>query len=207
MAKSKFIRLAEQDAKSVEEERLRVSFKYLDWDSEEFFFHGMEIKYYQKFFACISTIESSIEKDITEQTHPSLLPKSIFNSQTSIRDSFPNDVIEKIKDKLFVETRDEELSLAQAKEITSRAFELRLGKNYGRIHGFIWNKTFNIVWFDPAHNLYPMNQGIRKHQDAATVKCFSPDECLRLQEKIKELQKENTELYEAFCSNADCHEI
>jgi hypothetical protein len=114
MAKNKFNAIAEQDARSVVEERLRVSFKYLDWDSDEFFFHGMEIKYYQKFFDCITTIESSTEREITEQTHPSLSPKSIFNSQTSIRDSFSDEVINKIKDKLFVQTRDEESSLDQA---------------------------------------------------------------------------------------------
>ncbi|MEA5552496.1 hypothetical protein VB713_16260 [Anabaena cylindrica UHCC 0172] len=207
MAKNKFDAIAEQDARSVLEERLRISFKYLDWDSEEFFFHGMEIKYYQKFFDCISTIESSTEREITEQTHPSLSPKSIFNSQTSIRNSFSDEVITRIKDKLFVQTRDEESSLDQAREIASRAFEVRLGKNYGRIHGFIWNNTFNIVWFDPAHNLYPMNRGITKHKDVATVKCFSPDECLRLQEIIKELQKENTELYETLFNNVDSHQI
>jgi hypothetical protein len=99
-----------------------------------------------------------------------------------------------------VQTRDEQSSLDQAEEIVSRAFEVRLGKNYGRIHGFIWNNTFNIVWFDPAHNLYPMKNGIKKHTDAATVQCFSPDEFLRLQEKIKELQEENAELYESLCS-------
>jgi hypothetical protein len=43
-----------------------------------------------------------------------------------------------------------------------------------------------------------MDRGITKHKDAATVKCFSPDECLRLQGVIKELQKDNAELYEAF---------
>jgi hypothetical protein len=203
MAKSKIAIIAEQDARAVAEERLRVSFEYIDWDSDEFFFHGMEIKYYQKFFDCISVITSSKEREITEQTHPSLLPKSIFNTQTSIKESFPNGVIEKIKNKLFVQTRDEQSSLAQAHEITSRAFEVRVAakSNYGRIHGFIWNNTFNIVWFDPAHNLYPMKYGIQSHKDYATVKCFSPDEALRLQEKIKELQEENAELYEALSSD------
>jgi hypothetical protein len=117
MAKNKFSAIAEQDARSVVEERLRISFKYLDWDSDEFFFYEMEIKYYQEFFDCI------------------------------------------------------------------------------------------IVWFDPAHNFYPMNRGITKYKDVATVKCFSPDECLRLQEIIKELQKENTELYEALFNNLDFHQI
>jgi hypothetical protein len=196
VGKNKFASIADQDAKTVAEERLRVSFEYIDWESEEFFFHGMEIKYYQKFFDCIETIKSSKEKQITEQTHPSLSPKSIFNSGTAIKNSFPEHIIEKIKSKLFVETRDEESSLAQANEIASRAFEVRVTKNYGRIHGFIWNNTFNIVWLDPAHNLYPMKGGITRHKDAATIKCFSPDECLRLQEKIRELDQEIAELYE-----------
>ena len=175
MGKNKFASIADQDAKIVAEERLRVSFEYIDWESEEFFFHGMEIKYYQKFFDCIETIKSSKEKQITEQTHPSLSPKSIFNSGTAIKNSFPEHIIEKIKSKLFVETRDEETSKAKANEIASRAFEVRVTKNYGRIHGFIWNNTFNIVWLDPAHNLYPMKGGITRHKDAATIKCFSPD--------------------------------
>ena len=195
---NKFAGIADRDAKTVAEERLRVSFEYIDWESEEFFFHGMEIKYYQKFFDCIETIKSSKEREITEQTHPSLSPKSIFNSETAIRNSFPEHIIEKIKNKLSVERRGEELSLAAANEIASKAFEVSLGKNYGRIHGFIWNNTFNIVWLDPAHNLYSIKSGITKHRDAATIKCFSPDECLRLQETIMELQQEIAELSEAL---------
>jgi hypothetical protein len=104
---NKFAGIADRDAKTVAEERLRVSFEYIDWESEEFFFHGMEIKYYQKFFDCIETIKSSKEREITEQTHPSLSPKSIFNSETAIRNSFPEHIIEKIKNKLSVERRGE----------------------------------------------------------------------------------------------------
>jgi hypothetical protein len=201
MAKNKLAEIADKDATKVANENLSVSFEYLDWDSEEFFFHGMNKKYYQKFFNCLTTIKSSKEADIVQCKHPSLSPKSIFNTSTSIKSAFPDSVVNKIKNKLFVQTRDDEGSLSQAKEITSNAFEISLSKNYGRIHGFIWNNTFHIVWFDPAHNLYPMKQGITRHVDAAVVKCFSPDECLRLQAKIKELQEENAELYEAFAKS------
>jgi hypothetical protein len=200
MAKN-FRKIADKSAQAVEDEKLKISFEYLDWSSEEFFFHGMTEGYYKKFFECIMTIKSSKEKDITQQIHQSLSPKSIFNNTSSIKDFFPNEVVSKIKNKLFLETRKNESSLAQASEIASRAFEISLSKDYGRIHGFIWNNTFNVVWFDPAHNLYPMGERIKKHKDAATVRCFSPKECLRLKEKIKELQKENAELYEAFADS------
>lgn len=53
-----------------------------------------------------------------------------------------------------------------------------------------------MVWFDPAHNLFSMKTGITKHKNAATVKCFAPEECLRLQKIIKNLQDENTEILE-----------
>lgn len=198
MAKSRFADIADIDAAKAANENLRLSFECLDWDSEEFFFHGMEVKYYQKFFACLTEIKSSKEAEIVQRKHPSLSPKPIFNTDTSIKSSFPESVLNRIKDKLFVQTRDDEGSLSQAKEIVSNAFEISLSRNYGRIHGFIWNNTFHLVWFDPAHNLYPMKQGITRHIDAATIKCFSPDECLRLQEQIKKLQEENDELYKAF---------
>ncbi|NEQ66624.1 MAG: hypothetical protein F6K21_14175 [Symploca sp. SIO2D2] len=196
--KNKYRRIADSDAQAVSDEKLRVSFEYIDWNTEEFFFHGMEVKYYQKMFACVCEISKCKESDITEQSHPSLSPKSIFNSSSSVRDSFPESIISQIQEKLFIQTRDKNSSRAQAIEIASRAFEVSLSKNYGRLHGFIWNNTFHIIWFDPAHNLYPMRSGITKHKDAATVKCFAPDEILRLQSKIKELQEENAELYEAL---------
>ncbi len=195
---NKYGKIASADAKAVSEEKLKVSFEYLDWESEEFFFHGMEEKYYQKFFECMTSLQSSNESDITQQIHLSLSPKSIFNTNKSIKNSFPLVIVTKIKQKLFVQTRDDQSSEEQAKEIANRAFEVSLSKNYGRVHGFVWNNTFNVVWFDPAHNLFPMKQGITKHKNAATVKCFSSEECMRLQEIIKELQNENEELLKVF---------
>lgn len=201
MANNKYKKISENDAQSVSEEKLRISFEFIDWSAEEFFFHGMEESYYVKFFDCLSEIKKAKEKELTQQVHPSLSPKSIFNSETAIKDAFPTGVVDKLKGKLLVQTRDKEESEVQAKEIASRAFEISLSKNYGRIHGFIWNNTFHIVWFDPAHNLYPMNASVKKHRDVATVRCFSPDEVMRLQTVIKELQVENAELYEAFANS------
>jgi hypothetical protein len=201
MAKSRYEYIADNDAESVLEEKLRLSFEFIDWSADEFFFHGMEESYYQKFFSCLSEIKRAKEKEITQQIHPSLSPKSIFNTETAIKDSFPEEVVSKLQEKLFVQTRDRDEAWSQAEEIASRAFEISLSKNYGRIHGFIWNNTFNIVWFDPAHNLYPMKSNVKKHKDVASVRCFSPDEVKRLQEVIKELQEENAELYEAFAES------
>ncbi|RWU09216.1 hypothetical protein EGC76_09875 [Pseudidiomarina gelatinasegens] len=200
MGKSKYADIADRDAESVSQEKLKVSFENIDFNSEEFFFHGLDPHYYSKFFNCISELQRSKESEIAQQTHPSLSPKSIFNTKTSIKDSFPDCVIENVKQKLYIETRDDQDSMNRALEITSRAFEVSLGKNHGRLHGFLWNNTFYVVWIDPAHNLFPMDRKISKHADAAVVRCFSPDECKRLQSKIRELQYEYDELYEAFAN-------
>lgn len=104
---NKYKKIASEDAQAILDENLNVSFEYLDWDSKEFFFHGLEKKYYQKFFECITILKSSKETDITQQTHPSLSPKSIFKTNTSIKNSFPEAVILKIKSKLFVDVSNE----------------------------------------------------------------------------------------------------
>ncbi|EHI5143939.1 hypothetical protein QNE83_000972 [Vibrio alginolyticus] len=196
---SKYKKLADKSAKEIDEEKLTVSFEYLDMDTEEFFFHGLEADFYKKFFRCITTIKQAINKEIAEQTHPSLIPKSIFNKKGT-KGAFPSIVVDKVKDKLFVETRDEADSEQKAIEITSgRAFELRITKVSGRIHGFLWNNRFYVVWIDPAHNLYPLNQfGIRKQEDYAKVRCCSIEELCKLKDELKNLQDEYDELFTAY---------
>jgi len=206
---NKYATHADESAESVANEKLRVSFEYVDWRTEEFFFHGMEQTYYEKFFSTITELKKAKEKEITQQTYYALSPKSIFNTTTSIKDSFPSEVLEIIAEQLYIETRDpqksdednKEEARVKAKERLKRAFEISLGKNYGRIHGFVWNNVFNVVWFDPAHNLYPGDYGVTPHADAASVRCFGPDEVLRLQEKIRSLIEENAKL------NADNEEL
>jgi len=199
---SKLSKIAAKDAKIVSDEKLKISFEYISLGSEEFFFHGLEQEYYVKFFECITQIKKSVEKDILEQTHPSLKPKSIFNKKGT-KDEFPSSVINKVADKIFLETRNRDEANSQAKSITTkRAFEVRVTRSYGRLHGFIWNNIFHVVWVDPAHNLYPLNKyGIRKQEDYATVKAFSGDEVVRLKDELKNLQEQYDELFSEWASS------
>jgi len=197
----KFSKIAAKDAKAVSSEKLKISFEYMDWETEEFFFHGLEQGYYIKFFECITQIKQSVEKDILEQTHPSLTPKSIFN-KNGTKNEFPVSVIDRVANKLFLETRDKESANDEAESITTRrAFEVRVAKTYGRLHGFIWNNIFHVVWVDPAHNLYPVNKyGVRKQEDYATVKSFSGEEIVRLRDELRDLQEQYDELYKEWAS-------
>lgn len=199
MARNIYAEIAAKDADAVSREKLKISFEFVDWDSEDIFFiHGIEPTYYHKLFECVTTIKNSLEKQITEQSHPSLRPKSIFNTDTSVRDSFPDSVVDRLVQKLKVESVTDEEAKDKAIEYSRRAFEVSPSKSYGRVHGFVWNNTFHVVWFDPAHNLYPWSGKGKKPRPPTTIRCFSPEEALKLREEIDALKKENSELWEAL---------
>jgi hypothetical protein len=204
--KSRLKEIADFDFKKVSSENLTLSFEFIDWSSNAFFIHGLEKSYYEKLFECFSTIKRSKEIEITQQTHPSLSPKFINfkgDGSTLIKTSFPLSVLNKLKISLKMETGSDEEAEENAKEILGNAFEVSFGKNYGRIHGFIFDNKFHLVWFDPAHNLFPgkdrttgKKRKIKKHSDVAIVRTYCPEEFARLQDTILKLQEENDELIE-----------
>lgn len=201
MSKRSLKSIADKDAAFVENERLRVSFEYICWENEEFFFHGLDSKDYQKYFESFNEITRYKEKDIQQQTASSLTPKSIFNTNKSSYICFPESIKNKIADKLKLETKDPEESLKNAESIINRAFELRVGKNYGRVHGFLWSNVFYVVWLDPAHNLYPMMHGIKSPEEFCKIKAFSIDKISEMKnlvqkqaDQIAELEKDLDEL-------------
>jgi alkylhydroperoxidase/carboxymuconolactone decarboxylase family protein YurZ len=201
-SKTPYQQIAEVSYNKVENESLTLSFEYIDWDSEEFFFHSMDQKYYKKFFNCLSNIQKCAEKDIREQPdHHCLTPKSIFNTGMSSKKSFPESTVELLKEKLRPQFKGEDSALdSEAREIANIAFEVSLGKNYGRIHGFLWNNRFCIVWFDPCHNLYPKDKKMTK----PIKNGFSVEKFNELNEKLVELQKKNDELTK---TNSELHEL
>lgn len=198
--------------------KIRVSFEYLNFASPHFFVHGLEAEHYHKLFECFHTLAESTEEQITTQTHPSLSPKSIFNNEKSTFKRFPIEIEGRIFDKLKFEKRglitagnaakkekpitEQDVAIMaekEAKQIINQAFEVRIGKNYGRVHGIVWNKAFHVVWIDPAHNLYPLEKyGVRDHQKYATVVGFGPDQVANLQEENRELTHQINELHDAF---------
>lgn len=190
---SPFAAIADAGARRVESERIRVSFSYIDWDTPEFFLHGLAPDHYKKIFECLSTVDTSSEKAIVEQTHSSLTPKSIFNNDNSLKDAFPSTILERIAQKLRTDSREmsDEDSKSYAKRIISRAFEVRIGKNYGRLHGFVWDKVFYLVWFDPAHNLYSSKGGVKS---PPIDRCITPDCIDSIRAEINAVHAKNLQL-------------
>lgn len=210
--------------------KLRVSFEYLDLSSPHFFVHGLSADHYQKIFQCIHTLGEATEDQIKQQKHPSLFAKSIFNTTRGTYKKFPDEIEGMIatklkgqdKDLLLSEIKnagskvvsDDELAraaLEMAKEVLAQAFEVRISRSYGRLHGIVWHNVFYIVWIDPAHNLYPSkDHGIRLHREYMSVQGFGHEAVAELKEANRELtdinnalQAENEELNEAF-ANYSC---
>ena len=190
---------AEESYRKISNEKLRISFKFVDWESEEFFIHGLSQKYYELLFDAFNDIQNSTADDIKQQTHPRLTPKFINwkGDSTITRSSFPD----KIKDALRPQSGNDENELQkQYEEMTRDSFELRVAKGYGRIHGFIFDNTFYVVWFDPAHNLFPGRDDKGKDRktklpsEVAQVKTFSTEEINRIKELNIALSEENQRL-------------
>lgn len=178
---------AEDSYRKISNEKLRISFKFVDWESEEFFLHGLTKKYYELLFDAFNDIQNCTADDIKQQTHPRLMPKFINwkGDSTITRSSFPD----KIKNSLRPQCGNDENELQkQYEEMIRDSFELRVAKGYGRIHGFIFDNTFYIVWFDPAHNLFPgrddkgRDKKTKLPNEVAQVKSFSPEEIHRIKE-------------------------
>lgn len=201
--------LSDKAHNAVETEKLSICFDYLDWDTEAFFVHGLSEKYYHHLFALFCEIKKSVPDQIKLGTHPSLNPKSIRWKTASYitQDSFPPLVIDKIKRSLKSQSEgSEEDLMKQVEEVTKDSFELMVAKNYGRIHGFLFANKFHVVWFDPAHNLFPgkdygKERPIKLPKDVLEIKTFCPEEINRIKElnislatENEKLRKENEEL-------------
>ena len=116
-------------------DRIKISFEYVDWDIDYFFVHGMDAQFYRKLVTCLNTLTKYTEDDLRFQRVRELSPKFInWDHGYITQKSFPARIDE---------------------EISENAFEIQITKNSGRVHGFIYNNVFHIVWFDPCHNLFP----------------------------------------------------
>lgn len=192
---------ADKNYWKIASENLRLSFDFIDWESEEFFIHGLSKSYYEHLFDALSDIKKSKSDEIKQQRHPGLRPKYIHwkGDSTITRHSFHD----KLKKSLIPQCGKDEEELQKQFEIMARdSFELRVTKGHGRIHGFIFDNIFHIVWFDPAHNLFPMKNDkgkvnkIKLPEEIAKVKTFCPKEINRIKELNIQLHEKNQELTE-----------
>ena len=85
---------AEDSYRKISNEKLKISFNFVDWESEDFFLHGLTKKYYELLFDAFNDIQNSTADEIKQQTHPRLMPKFINwkGDSTITRSGFPDKI-------------------------------------------------------------------------------------------------------------------
>lgn len=155
---------SEKKSNEVSHEKLRISYKFVEHTNDYFFLHGLSKEYYTHLTNTLEVLQNVSESELRQQKPitQSLNPKSInfLGNNTISHKSFPigidSMIYAHIKTRINKENKvnDEETITLNIKEFIKNSFEISLSKSYGRIHGFIEQNTFYLVWFDPAHNLF-----------------------------------------------------
>lgn len=116
---------------------LKFSFEHVDFANEKFSFSDCDITYFQSLFDRLKALSSWTGKEFATNISRSIRSNPIIWDRTTE----PNGFIH------FNETlRDYYNQLA---------FEFSVSVNeHGRVHGFLIENVFYVIWFDPSHNLF-----------------------------------------------------
>lgn len=182
--KDKLQQVSDKDHDRVQNEKLKISFSYVDHNNDKFQFHGLDKQFYQQLIDCFQRIKNATAKELKTQTAKSITPKCInWDYSTITEKSFPTHI---------------------GTELTKECFEVRITKNNGRVHGFLYNNIFYIVWIDPFHNLFPgkeeikdCNDYIKVILDASATNSLTKER-EELKSQIAKLRKEIEEYEELF---------
>ncbi|MBR8828412.1 MAG: hypothetical protein DSM107014_11030 [Gomphosphaeria aponina SAG 52.96 = DSM 107014] len=111
------------------------SFKYLDlFSNPKFSIAGCGYSYLEKLLLRLKDVSSIRYDDFVNMRSSSLRSHKITWEETTEPDGFTN-------------------LNSQLREQTAFQFEISANE-HGRVHGFLLNRIFYIVWLDPHHNLY-----------------------------------------------------
>ena len=176
--KKKKTLLSPYDEKKIQEhykERLSFSFCFFDRTREEFNCGGAESSW---FIGLMDRLRDLSQLTISQFKDPA----------TQERLRIHNHSWELVQDKLNLS----EQWINQYAE-DGRFYQISISKAKGRIHGFMIENTFFIVWLDPDHNLYPM----KRH---GGLKIFEPakSEVEILEERLKECEEKYSRLEKEF---------
>ena len=116
---------------------LRFSFKFYDPDHPEFHCKDREVEYFQKFLERI--------KELSREKVSSLTNRKADRALRFHPIDFGEDRVSK-----------DGFGVAGWEEYDDDAWQFSLSKTEnGRVHGFLIENVFYVVWLDPRHRLYP----------------------------------------------------
>lgn len=191
----------------VERKKLQISYKFVEHNTDYFFLHGLSSEYYEHLTKTFEKIQNITEDDLRLQREcEGLKPKTLnFDAPNITQKSFSINeaslIYSFIKNKTRIENQTDDKKTIQdnLKEFIKNAFELRISTNLGRIHGFVYQNIFYIIWFDPAHNLYltkhlGMQQRLKLPHEIESIKPICPTQYQEYNKKLKEIESYITEM-------------
>lgn len=160
-------------ANAAKDDRFKFSFVFLDLEHEYFNLGGTCMKWYRTLLGRLSDMS---QKNLNEMK---ACPTYRFHSHD----------MEKIEFK--PSSYDQQLDF----------YQISLGKGLGRIHGYLIDGMFYVVWLDRHHNLYPDKKhgGLKKFDEPETCCGYNED----LENENRKLQKENCELMKVLSQETD----
>lgn len=147
-------------------QKLTFSFRFFDRSHEFFNLGGTCIEWCFTLFDILSEVSKQTKNELLTINRNFYDTHLLDWGKTSTKFNFDDNILEQYD-----------------------AYQFRLGKSKGRVHGFIIGNCFYIVWLDPSHNLYPDDKygGIKTYQ-------FNPSCHEKLLEKILDLENKNNDL-------------
>lgn len=182
-AKKKKILLSPFDEKKIQEhykERISFSFSFFDRTRDEFNCGRADASW---FIGLLDRLRDLSQMTISEIKNPATQGKLRIHSHSW----------DKIRDKLNFS----EQWINQYAE-DGRFYQISVSKAKGRIHGFMIENTFFIVWLDPDHNLYPMEKhgGLKISDPAKSELEILEEKLKKCEEKYSKLEQELIEYLE-----------
>lgn len=119
---------------SIDSETLRFSFKHLSLGEPNFSLDGKTSKYFEKVLSRLKDISALKASEVFSNRSSSLRAHPIDWEKTTMKEGFSH-------------------LNEQLRQVPAYQFQISSNK-HGRIHGFILENIFFVIWFDPEHKLY-----------------------------------------------------
>jgi len=119
---------------TIDNETIRFSFKHLSLNHPKFSLERKTHEYFKKVLERLKSISSLKASEVFSSRSPSLRAHPIEWSDTTEQGGF------------------EHLN-EQLRQVPAYQFQISANE-HGRVHGFILENVFFIIWLDPEHKLY-----------------------------------------------------
>ena len=178
---SLFTEEAKDTIRKYREQNLMFSWKFFDRHHEYFNLGQTEAAWYINCLDAMRDISNMQIKDFQRHAHPPLRVHRHEWDTVSAKYPLPQVLLE---------------------EIENDTYQFALSRANGRVHGFLIENLFFIVWLDPNHNLYPMKQHGGLTYCDQQKDCY---ECLELEnEKLKdEIKSVENDYYDLLAKHPD----